>query len=317
MRETRKNNKRSHNVTLKQGKKIVKQLINKTADDALDEFERLRKVSCARAKKESARTSLGNGIVDAFTLVERLHAKGDQGVNFYEFWNKRNMYKKKPYVKKMLKFYETRDISEIRKMRYIHTLYFSSIAIFRPIMAMEIYCRTKAKRVLDFTMGWGGRLVGACALNLEAYYGIDINIHLKQPYEELIQTIKKAPDVHTQIDVRFEDALKVDYSKMDYDTVFTSPPYYNVEQYRIANEKQRSEETWNNEFYKPIIERTFAHLKKNGRYCLNVPEKIYKEVCIGILGKYSNRILLKKESRHHNETKDQYKEYIYVWIKKE
>jgi hypothetical protein len=48
---------------------------------------------------------------------------------------------------------------------------------------MEIYTKYKAKRVLNFCAGWGGSTVAAAALNLEAFYGVDINTDLEEPYD--------------------------------------------------------------------------------------------------------------------------------------
>lgn len=315
----KKHRKRSHTktnkskISQKEANRIVQRLHPYSSEKALLEFQTLRKkMTCPKAKRAAPRTTLGNNIVDTFTLIERLHAKGEQNISFYEFWKQRAEFKKKPYVKKMLEFYETRNIDEIRKLRYIYNLYFSAITIFRPVMAMELYCRVNARRVLDFTMGWGGRLVGACALNLDAYYGIDLNTHLREPYNKMVETLKKAPEMKTNIHLYFQDALTVDYSKMDYDTVFTSPPYYDMEIYRGKKQYNHTEEDWNTRFYIPIIRTTFSHLKQNGQYCLNVPEKIYTTVCIGILGKCTRKILLKKGERKQGES---YKEYIYIWKK--
>ena len=175
----------TYKIRPNEAKKIAKRIHSKSNEEVVEELHKLQKLTCRQAIKASARTTLGNNIVDAFTLVERLHTRGDQKVSFYEFWDQRNTYKKEPRVKNMLDFYKSRNIDEIRKYKYIYNLYFSSIAIFRPIMAMEVYCRVKARRVLDFTMGWGGRLVGACALNLEAYYGADINQNFKTQYKQM------------------------------------------------------------------------------------------------------------------------------------
>lgn len=276
------------------------------------EYSKLRDFSCPQVKKVSGRTSLGNKIVDAFTFVERLHTKGNKHVSFYTFWENRRVYKKKAFIKNLLTFYKTRKIDEIRKYKYIYNLYFSSIAIFRPIMAMEIYCRLKATRVLDFTMGWGGRLVGACALGLDAYYGVDINPHLKEPYNEMIAFLKSEPDHKTTIDVQFKDALLVDYTKLDYDCVFTSPPYYDIETYRGSDEdKYKTKEDWNVHFYKPLFQKTYDSLKPGGSYCLNVPEYIYDDVCVPMFGKCTQKIPLKKGERVPG--KDKYKEFVYVW----
>lgn len=279
------------------------------------EYSKLKTMTCTQVKAASGRTRLGSKIVDAFTLVERLHTKGHQNVSFYEFWENRHIYKKKKFIQSVLKFYQNRKIDEIRKYKYIYNLYFSSIAIFRPIMAMEIYCRLKPTRVLDFTMGWGGRLVGACALGLDAYYGVDLNVHLREPYKDLVSFLESEPDHRTTIDVRFEDALHVDYSKMNYDCVFTSPPYYDLETYRGSDKGiYKTNEDWNNLFYRPLFRKTYASLKRDGSYCLNVPDYIYDSVCVPLFGPSSLKIPLKKSER--NPGKDKYKEFVYVWYKK-
>ena len=112
---------------------------------------------------------------------------------------------------------------------------------------------------------------------------------------------------NTVVDLRFQDALTVDYSQIDYDMVFTSPPYYNIELYRGTEEK--TETDWNNEFYIPIFTKTMQHLKVGGYYCLNIPESVYNTVCIPLFGKSSHKIALKKSNRVDSP----YKEYIYIW----
>ena len=191
----------------------------------------------------------------------------------------------------------------------IFRIYYSSIMIFKPTIAMSVYCKYKPKSILDPTMGWGGRLVGATALNISKYTGIDLNSELKKPYNEMVKTLK--PLTETSINLIFKDALKVDYSKIDYDLVLSSPPYYNIEIYKGT--KEMNKEEWNNNFYKPLFTKTFAHLKKGGHYCLNIPEEVYKNVCIGVLGDADEFLPLPKALR---TTEEKYKEYIYVWKKK-
>jgi hypothetical protein len=313
----RKNSRKTEKkLSLADKQEIVRILNPVTVEMALEEFLKLKQtMTCPQAKRTSSRTTLGNNVVDAFTLIERLHTKGHQGISFYDFWNNRKEYLTKPYVKNMLKFYESRKIAEIRKYKYIYNLYFSSISIFRPIVAIDLYCKVKAKRVLDFTMGWGGRLVGACALSLDAYYGIDINKHLEKPYKEMVKMLQSAATDSTDIHLVFEDALSVDYSKMDYDTVLTSPPYYDLEVYRrhsSDNAPYKTHVEWNEQFYKPLIRKTYAHLKNGGHYCLNVPQNIYDDGCVPVLGKCSAKIMLKKGQRNIG---GDYKEYIYIWKK--
>jgi len=223
----------------------------------------------------------------------------------------------------MLKYYAKtgRDINDIRVWKYIFNLYFSSITIFRPVMAMEVYCRFRPRiAVLDPTMGWGGRLVGACALDLPKYIGIDANPNLDPLYKKMCVFLQ--PRSSTKIELFFQDALTMDYSKFKYDMVFTSPPYYNIEIYRKNNgrksgkiqekdiEVQKTKEEWNETFYKPLFERTWAAMQSPGYYILNVPQEVYESSCISILGKSQKKIELKKQKRANG-----YIEYIYVWIK--
>lgn len=307
-------NKLNKKKTVKNHKKIVKELKPISYEQLKADYEKLKGISCALQKKLSKRSKIGNNIVDSFTLEERLHSRGDQGISFFDFWLCKDEFAKKPYVKNMINFYSTRNTSLLKKYRYIYNLYFSNISIFSPLRAMDIYCKVNAKRVLDFTMGWGGRLVGACAHNLDAYYGVDINKNLKGPYKKMVSFLESDKDNVTKINILFKDALKVDYSKMDYDCVLTSPPYYNTEVYRGTNQdKYKTKEDWNKNFYRPLFFKTYKHLKSGGYYCLNVNTEIYKEVCLPLFGKYTKRFDMKKEERKKGQSK--YKEYVYCWKK--
>ena len=285
-------------------------------------WEKLRALKCKGAIAAAAGIRLGNDIVDKFTMIERLHTKGHTGIDFYTFWYNRAHFKKVGYVQNMLKYYAKmgKNINDIRVWKYIFNLYFSSITIFRPVMAMEVYCRFRPKiAILDPTMGWGGRLVGACALDLPKYIGIDANANLEPLYKKMSAFLQ--PRSTTNISLFFQDALTVDYSKLKYDVVFTSPPYYNIEIYRKNNgrkgktqekhiEVQKTKAEWNETFYKPLFERTWAAMQSPGYYILNVPQEVYESSCIPILGKSQKKIELKKQKRANG-----YSEYIYVWIK--
>lgn len=85
--------------------------------------------------------------------MERLNTKGKQGISFYDFWDNRRKYKKDKRIKNLLKYYQDYpNIPEIKKWKYIFNLYFSAISLFRPITAMELYCKYRPHTILDFTM---------------------------------------------------------------------------------------------------------------------------------------------------------------------
>ena len=296
---------------------MIKKISNITKEEALADYEKLEEVGCSGLTKIPPLSKIGNKFVDFFTFPQRIETKGRKGINFFDFWEQKSIYAKKAYIQRLLAYYKrTSPNGTILKMwRQVFNLYFSSITIFRPLVAMGIYCKYKPKSVLDFTMGWGGRLVGACAIDVPKYTGIDLNTTLKQPYEKMIKMLKPLTD--TKIDVRFQDALKVDYSKIDYDMVFTSPPYYNIELYKGTT--KQSKDDWDKNFYEPIFRMTYQHLKKGGHYCLNIPKEVYERVCLKVLGKANDFIpLIKSVRKRVGETKDpskKYGEFIYVWRK--
>ena len=304
---------KKNNYTKRQKQIISNKIYDLTEKDVLDDFNKLREIGCAYHKDLSI---VGNKVVNKYTLIERLNSKGKQNISFYDLYKNKNYVKTKPFVKKMVDFYKKHraTYNDAKVFFRISNLYYSSISIFKPFIAMKIYCIYKPTSILDFTMGWGGRLVGACALDIPNYIGIDSNNNLRQPYTEMTKFLNK--NSKTNIKLFFQDALSIDYSKLSYDLVLTSPPYYDIEIYGTQENNdlkhKKTMEEWNNEFYIPIIEKTFKYLKKGGHYCLNIPKDLYKNVAIKLLGKPSTKIVMPKSKRTNEET---YQEFIYIWKK--
>jgi len=301
-------NMNPHQYTRKQKRKIANQLFSTSSQKIIEEFEKLSSIGCDKSRTFG---KIGNNVVNYFTLEERLETVGNKGVSFYDVWKNRGKISKQyPYVKKVLAYYEKNynTYPEIKVWKRIYDLYYGSITIFRPLQAMEVFCRFKPTSVLDFTMGWGGRLVGACALDIEHYIGIDNNMNLKKPYEKMVKLLE--PISKTKIQLLFEDALKIDYSKLKYDMVLTSPPYYNTEIY--GNSAIIEKNKWNTEFYAPLFFETYKYLQSGGHYCLNISKEIYETIGKKVLGSCKIKIPMKKFKR---TTGNQNDEYIYVWIK--
>jgi len=296
-------------LTLDQKTKIAKELNPITHDKAVADFQALRSVDLDKIKPLSR---IGNKVVDYFTYTERLNTQGNKGVSYFELLENADYFREKPYIQKVLEYFKkTRPHNSAERVwRLVLTLYFSNVAIYKPLNAMGIYKQFSPKSVLDFTMGWGGRLVGACALDIPNYIGIDLNKNLEDPYKEMVAML--APMTKTNIKLFFSDALSIDYSKLDYDMVFTSPPYYNTETY--TGTPTLTKEEWKNNFYKPIFEKTWKYLKKGGHFIINVPADIYKDVLVPLFGEATTIIPFVKRQRQKGSGKD-YKEGIYVWVR--
>jgi 16S rRNA G966 N2-methylase RsmD len=290
---------------------ISKMIKNITLDDIKLDFDNLKEIG-SNAKSISERCRIGNNVVDYFTFVERLETKGKYNANFFEFISNIEEFKKKKFIQNMLEYYDKVKNKNNTKNKYIvwketYNICISAINIFRPIFAMEIYDKYKSERVLDFCAGWGGRVIGAAALNIKKYIGIEINSSLKEPYQEMQKFLKNVSS--TEIEMFFEDALKIDYSLLDYDTAFTSPPYYFLEKYS-NNTEYESKKDMNKKFYKPLFEITYKYLKNGGYYILNINKEIYESVCVELFGHAHEAFSLKKSKRQND-----YTEYVYVWHK--
>jgi 16S rRNA G966 N2-methylase RsmD len=172
---------------------------------------------------------------------------------------------------------------------------------------MEIYAKYKPTTVLDFCAGWGGAAVAASALSIPKYIGIELNNSLIQPYKQLTEFLKERSK--TEVQMIFDSALNVDYSKLEYDFVFTSPPYYFIQKYE-NNTEYVSKKEMDSAFYIPLFSNTYANLKPGGIYALNINKEIYENVCIKLFGPAHDSYPYKKSKRQNN-----YNEIVYVWKK--
>ena len=73
-------------------KNIIHNLKSISDKDITQDFQNLKSIGCQL--KIGTRSRVGNKVVDAFTMEERLHTKGDQGVSFYDFWECRDHFAK-------------------------------------------------------------------------------------------------------------------------------------------------------------------------------------------------------------------------------
>lgn len=265
------------------------------------------------AHTASPRCRIGNNVVDYFTFQQRLETKGKYNVNFYEFVVNIDEFKKKKFIQNMLTYYSTvknknNTKNELVVLKEVYNICISAINIIRPLVYMEIYSKYKPKCILDFCAGWGGAAVAASVLNINKYIGIEINVNLKEPYERMISYLNK---IHksTQIEMIFDNALNVDYSLMNYDLVFTSPPYYFIQKYE-NNVEYVNKGDMDTNFYNPIFTKVYNGLQPGGHFIINVCKEVYENVLIKLFGE-AHEVYPYKKSKRQND----YKEIVYVWTK--
>jgi 16S rRNA G966 N2-methylase RsmD len=292
---------------------IAKAIKDISLNDVDAEFAELVKIG-SNAYTIGPRSRLGNNIVDYFTFVHRLETKGKYNASFFDFLENIEEFKKKKFIQNMLTYYKEVKNKNGTKNEYIvykevYNICISAINIMRPLNCMEIYTKYNAKRVLNFCAGWGGSTVAAAALQLAAFYGVEINCDLQPAYDNMVSYLRNNKNVATKFDIRFGDAATTDYSSMVYDTVFSSPPYYFIEKY-AHNILYSSKDDMDERFYKPVFFKTYNGLQKGGHYIINVCKEVYDRVLKDLLGEAHETFPLKKSKRQND-----YTEMVYVWRK--
>ncbi len=277
------------------------------------EYKELQKIG-TNAKDISERCRIGNNIVDFFSFRQRLETRGKYDASFFDFVANIEEFKKKKFIQNMLIYYETvknknKTKNEYVVLKEVYNICISAINIIRPLVYMEIYAKYKPTCILDFCAGWGGAVVAASVLNVKKYIGIEINKNLEGPYKKLIEFVREKND-NIDIEMYFKDALTVNYETLDYDLVFTSPPYYFIQKYQENTDYNNSKREMDEKFYIPIFTKVYNGLKPGGHFIINVCKEVFDNVLVKLFGE-PNEIYPYKKSKRQND----YKEIVYVWKK--
>ena len=143
---------------------IAKLLKEHSNERAIKDYTKFKQVVQSDLNGIKQLSPIGLNFIGNFMHVEILRTRTKQNISFYDFWYNRDFYmtrdpstirligsikKNKPYV------------SDIKIGKQVFNLYYGSISIFRPTIAAKLYAYLKPTCILDFTMGWGGRLTGS------------------------------------------------------------------------------------------------------------------------------------------------------------
>lgn len=172
---------------------------------------------------------------------------------------------------------------------------------FTAIYATAMFDYFKSKKVLNPCSGWGNELVGAILAGVEEYVGIDSNPLVFPGYKEIQEVFGTD---YTMIKGLFESVAPT-LNQNYFDTILTSPPYFEVEWYNDSNPKYKD---WITEFYIPFVQNCEKLLEPGGRLLLHfddptagelkafveeqitkITKLVYKGV-IGSRGVYSEKI---------------------------
>ena len=193
-----------------------------------------------------------------------------------------------------------------------------SIVMFKSITAKYLYKKYRATAVLDPTAGWGGRMLGAWSLGID-YVGIDTNIDMKPAYDGMMDFLENkvtfgnglfAVENTSKLEMIWDSCLTVDYSKINYDFVLTSPPYINMELYKNMKPWE-NDKVFYEGFFIPLWAKCVKHIKQGGKVCFNISPKMYDDaIKYGLTPCDTEEDLLQQLGQAKGKKKQ---DKIYIW----
>ncbi len=152
---------------------------------------------------------------------------------------------------------------------------------FKPYLVVGIAKKFHSTQMLDFSSGWGDRLIGAIAAGI-SYVGVDPNNELFQGYKEIMEKLAngKVSDQDPYYYTNLWNYYKMicspfqtaDLKNDTFDLIMTSPPYFNLEIY--SNQETQSIvqypeiDDWENKFLYPSFTKAWSHLRPEGHFVL-------------------------------------------------
>lgn len=153
----------------------------------------------------------------------------------------------------------------------------SECSAFNPVIMLYFIHKFAARSVLDPCAGWGDRLIAAMAAGIR-YVGVDPNEELFSGYQNIHDFFASAADNPriTLICSTIQEAdLPTQFDKSEmFDMVFTSPPYWNLEEYSGAGRvKETSESAWLWNFLWPMLDICTRRINPGGHLILNLNQR--------------------------------------------
>lgn len=267
------------------------------------------------AAEENANNFYGNPFLYHFQFKNLLNCRREKGKTIYDIYNDKDSWDK------LIDSTRKRNRGGRTAAGNVYECFrinLGSIVMFKSTTAKYLYKKYRATSVLDPTAGWGGRMLGAWALDID-YTGIDTNTNMKQAYSDMMSYLDQYSDFGNpliqeertgKLQMIWQSALDVDFSKLDYDFVLTSPPYVNLEIYEHMTPWQKDEDFYEN-FFIPLWQKCVDNIKQGGKVCFNISPKMYDDaVKHGLTPCDDEEDLLQQLGQQKGKKKQ---DKIYIW----
>jgi hypothetical protein len=154
-----------------------------------------------------------------------------------------------------------------------------NIQNFKPMNARAIWeylCPNLFGRVLDFSSGYGGRMLGALTSNMRYHYtGIDPNT---KTYEGLVALGELLTECQlgSGYEMHHMPSEDFDPEPESYNAAFSSPPYFNLETYSNEDTQCMNRcsnlDSWFECYVEPTLKMIHKSLDRDGLYAVNIAD---------------------------------------------
>ena len=181
------------------------------------------------------------------------------------------------YIDNKPNFYTGDDVANLKSFFRNAGKWVGKVANFSPNVARKIYekyCPFKNATILDYSCGFGSRMLGCLTSNNDyTYYGIDPNSKLNIKLNKLGKFINDIKPAKYKIFCQGSEEY-IEELENKIDLAFSSPPYFNWEIY--IDEETQSIKKYPNyndwlEFYvRNTIYNIYKYLKEDGIFLINI-----------------------------------------------
>lgn len=237
------------------------------------EFDRLKRVSPANVIRagQAGHSTVGLRLANSFhPQMWRVRLHGRSPLDRFEDDQSLRL-----ALRKAAQFWPNRRCWNAQCIRSVfRILHRSRVANFRPTVAralMERYSRNNDS-VLDFSAGYGGRLLAALTLP-RSYIGIDPATDQINGCAQMIKALAPLAFARASLMHGCAEDILPRWPVNSFNLILSSPPYYDTERYSIepgqSYVRYPDYGRWRNEFLAAVISESYRVLQKNGYLVLN------------------------------------------------
>ena len=224
-----------------------------------------------------------NNVTDYFTEIIRIQCNFKNQISPFDYW-------KNNYDIISNKYSDNTSIKTIRDYMYHNVKFCNNFRISVALTILKIF---RARKWLDISAGWGDRLLSAIGYGIDTYVGVDPNNNLHPYYDDMINMLVE-PDKRKNFVVLNDGFETANIPKDDYDIVFSSPPFFDLETYSSSPKDSiiahPSVDNWYNDFLIVSLKKAYDNLIRGGHMVLYMGDSVGTKY-IDNMVKYMNNLM--------------------------